>query len=328
MLRRRRLTSSRRRLRLRRTHVVVVKRSMVAATGPRCRSEILIDRTPPAKRSTLASRAATAGGPATRSPSVGETPRSRRPDRSGAVRALPCANSAATPATAWRGSSGGGRRRDHRPPCAEARRVALSLWLEDEAGNADRERAVTVGVLRFDDDVPTLQDRAAGRSTTRRASAPSPRTRRRVSPAARSRPAARARTRGDRFRRRSTQAGSPRRSTTSRSRVAATSCAHASWTARATSARRRRCRTARRTRTLPLRVGTRLAVGAPKRIRARNAKGKWRYPHRASREPAGPLRPHDPAAGPADDARARTRSPMRTSRSGSASSSRRPTGAA
>ena len=28
----------------------------------------------------------------------------------------------------------------------------LSVWLEDEAGNADHERAVSVGVLRFDDD--------------------------------------------------------------------------------------------------------------------------------------------------------------------------------
>jgi hypothetical protein len=30
------------------------------------------------------------------------------------------------------------------------------------------------------------------------------------------------------------------------------------------------------TRTLPLRIGTRLVVGVPKRIRARNSKGKWR----------------------------------------------------
>ena len=29
--------------------------------------------------------------------------------------------------------------------------------LEDEASNADRERAVSAGVLRFDDDLPALR---------------------------------------------------------------------------------------------------------------------------------------------------------------------------
>jgi hypothetical protein len=32
----------------------------------------------------------------------------------------------------------------------------LTLWLRDEVGNADRERSVSVGGLRFDDEVPTL----------------------------------------------------------------------------------------------------------------------------------------------------------------------------
>jgi hypothetical protein len=32
----------------------------------------------------------------------------------------------------------------------------LTLWLRDEVGNADRERSVSVGGLRFDDEVPTI----------------------------------------------------------------------------------------------------------------------------------------------------------------------------
>ena len=82
-----------------------------------------------------------------------------------------------------------------------------------------------------------------------------------------------------------------------------TSFALARSTKQETSDRHRRNRMASpATRTLPLRIATRLAVGKPKRVRARNANGRGRYRTVAPSEPAGSIRAHDPAAGPAHHA--------------------------
>ena len=55
------------------------------------------------------------------------------------------------------------------------------------------------------------------------------------------------------------------------------------------------------TRPLPFRVATRLA-GKPVRVRAHGTKGKRRY-RTVLRVRPSPIRPDDPAHGPADDAR-------------------------
>ena len=122
----------------------------------------------------------------------------------------------------------------------------LRLWLEDEAGNADRERAIAVGVLRFDDNPPSLalapQDdddptrvRALASDATSGISSGQIEARRAGEDAWRVLP-----TRID-------ETGLSRRSTTGNSRAAGTSCGRGSRIGRATNALRRpRRRAARR----------------------------------------------------------------------------------
>jgi hypothetical protein len=151
----------------------------------------------------------------------------------------------------------------------------LSLWLEDEAGNADRERAVSVGVLRFDDDAPTLRiapqdDRdptrvrvpasdatsgiAGGQVEARRDGEEAWRT----LPTTVSAEALSATLDDEKL---------PRGRYELRARVVDRAGNERSSQALPSGAPA--------TRTLPLRVATRLAVGKPTRVRARDAKGKW-----------------------------------------------------
>jgi hypothetical protein len=152
----------------------------------------------------------------------------------------------------------------------------LSLWLEDEAGNTDRERAVTVGTLRFDDDAPTVRltpqndddptlVRAIASDATSGIAGGQIEVRREGEDAWRVL-ATRVDSQGlaanlddgqlpkGRYdlRARVTDRAGNERSTDSQANGAAA------------------------TRTLPLRVMTRMVVGAPKKIRARNSNGKWR----------------------------------------------------
>jgi hypothetical protein len=152
----------------------------------------------------------------------------------------------------------------------------LSLWLGDEAGNSDRERAVTVGTLRFDDDAPTVrlapQDdddptlvRALVSDTTSGIADGQIEARRDGEDAWRT-----LSTRLDASGLTATldDGQLPRGRYELRARVVD----------RAGNERSTQTQTSgdTATRMLPLRVGTRLVVGAPKKIRARNSKGKWR----------------------------------------------------
>ena len=153
----------------------------------------------------------------------------------------------------------------------------LKLWLEDEAGNADRERAVSAGVLRFDDDVPAVRIAPFSDSDpTRvrvRASDPTSgiadgqvEARREGEDAWRSLPV---RMEEGGFSAIIDDETLPRGRYELRARAVdrAGNERSAQTMANGDPA----------TRTLPLRIATRLAVGAPKRIRARDARGRLRY---------------------------------------------------
>jgi hypothetical protein len=152
----------------------------------------------------------------------------------------------------------------------------LSLWLEDEAGNADRERAVTVNTLRFDDDAPTVRIapqndadptivRAIASDATSGIADGQIEARREGEDAWRALP-----TRVDA----SGLVAALDDGTLPRGRYEL----RARAVDRAGNERSTQTQTTGEiaTRTLPLRVGTRLVVGAPKRVRARNSKGRWR----------------------------------------------------
>jgi hypothetical protein len=152
----------------------------------------------------------------------------------------------------------------------------LRMWLEDEAGNADRERAVPVGVLRLDDDAPTVklvpQDnddptrvRALAGDATSGIASGQIEARRDGEDSWRVLP--------------STLDGTGLSATIDDGRLPRGRYKlRASVVDRAGNERSTQTDTggAQVTRLLPLRVGTRIVVGAPKRIRARNSKGKWR----------------------------------------------------
>ncbi len=154
---------------------------------------------------------------------------------------------------------------------------ALKLWLEDEAGNTDRQRSVQVGVLRFDDDIPTLafapmddQDpthiRVVAKDATSGVADGQIEVRRDGEDAWRALP-----TRVD--------AGGlstniddetlPKGRYTLRARVV-----DRAGNERSTQSLSNGDPASR---TLPLRIATRLTAGKPQRILARNAKGKRRY---------------------------------------------------
>ena len=154
--------------------------------------------------------------------------------------------------------------------------MAASLWLEDEAGNADRERAVSVGVLRFDDDAPTLRiapqdDRDPTRVRVPAADATSGiaggqvEARREGEEAWRTLPTT---VSADGLSATLDDEKLPRGRYELRARVVDRAGNERSSQALSSGAPA--------TRTLPLRVATRLAVGKPTRVRARDAKGKWR----------------------------------------------------
>ena len=153
----------------------------------------------------------------------------------------------------------------------------LRLWLEDEAGNADRERAVSAGVLRFDDDLPALRispfsESDPTRVRVRASDATSGiadgqvEARREGENAWRSLPT---RLEADGFSATLDDETLPRGRYELRARAVDRAGNERSTQTMADGERA--------TRTLPLRIATRLAVGAPKRIRARDAKGKLRF---------------------------------------------------
>ena len=152
----------------------------------------------------------------------------------------------------------------------------LRLWLEDEAGNADRERAVTVGVLRYDDDAPIVrlapQDdddptrvRAIASDATSGIADGQIEARREGEDSWRALPTTRDE---NGFSATIDDGKLPHGRYALRARVVD----------RAGNERSTDSVTGegQATRLLPLRIGTRLVVGAPKRIRARNSKGRWR----------------------------------------------------
>jgi hypothetical protein len=152
----------------------------------------------------------------------------------------------------------------------------LAIWLEDEAGNADRERAAAVGVLRFDDDAPSLriapQDnddptrvRVPASDATSGIAAGEVEARREGEPSWRALPTSVA---ADGLMAVLDDEKLPRGEYELRARVVDRAGNERSTQMLSNGVPA--------TRTLPLRVATRLAVGKPTTVRARNAKGKWR----------------------------------------------------
>jgi hypothetical protein len=153
----------------------------------------------------------------------------------------------------------------------------LSVWLEDAAGNADRERAATVTGLRFDDEVPnvafaplTANDptvvRANVRETVSGIAVGQIEARRRGEDAWRS---LSTRIDDDGFSARLDDEVMPRGVYDLRARVA-----DAAGNERSTQSD---TDGAEATRALPLRVRTHMTAGEPRRVHARGARGKRKY---------------------------------------------------
>ena len=153
----------------------------------------------------------------------------------------------------------------------------VSIWLRDEAGNMDQERAVTVGTLRLDDAPPQasiapLSDRDPMRIRVTTSDATSGisnaaiEARRDGEDAWRSLATSRD---GDTFSAVLDDGVLPKGHYNLRARVVDNAGNERTTT--------RQPDGGPATRTLPLRIATRLAVGRPKRVAARGANGKRRY---------------------------------------------------
>ena len=294
------------------------------ATGPRRRGPYSSTGRLPAKPLDVATRRRRRLAGATTASRVGwrNPPQTASPIAAARYSHLPCVqHRLATSANVPRGCTRPRHLVGPGAPRAGARRVAAQRsGSRTRPATRTASARCTAGVLRFDDDTPTLRIAAAGG----RGSDASPGRRERRHVGDRRRPGrgakTRARTHGDRFRRRlgtGRVLGDPRRRGAS------------AWALRAACARRRpRGQRAIDAGETERRAGgrERCRCASPRgwrwasrqRVRARDANGQVAVPDRAAGESARPLRTHDPAARPAHDARARTRSQTRTSRYGSA----------
>nr|MBA2634277.1 hypothetical protein [Chloroflexota bacterium] len=153
----------------------------------------------------------------------------------------------------------------------------VKLWLEDEAGNADPERSVAISGLRFDDAPPALAFAEAEASDP---------TQIRVRATDRTSGIAEAwiearRRRETSWRSLPTVLGTTGFSTIIDDETMPKGEYELRARAKDLAGNERTTQTqddgSPATRTLPLRIGTRLAVGRPKRVRARGARGKRRY---------------------------------------------------
>ena len=205
---------------------------------------------------------------------------------------------------AWEGVARG---RDITAPISGSRgRVSgdSKLWLEDEAGNADRERAVP----RVCSASTTTPPAVSIAPLTDRGSDPRAGHRQRRDLGRRRQGASKPRRDGeDAWRSLPTTRDGDGFSATlddERCRGAGTSSARAPSTGPATSGRRSDSRTASAaTRTLPLRIATRLAVGRPKRVARAEREREAALSHGAAGPAACAVRPDDSAPRSPDDAR-------------------------